>query len=48
MGQAKINAEAKIADQRSPVSPPALNVTVNTQSYGVFGIGGKSNYSVKV
>ena len=26
-----------------------LNVTVNTQSYGVFGLaGGKSNFQVKV
>ena len=48
LGQAKVNAEQKIADQRSPRSP-ALNLTVNTQSYGgVFGMGGKSNFSVKV
>ena len=37
-----------MASQRSPRTPQAVNVTVNTQSYGVFGLGGKSNMSVKV
>lgn len=30
------------------IQQPTLNVTVNTQSYGVFGMGGKANYSVRV